>query len=109
MKAAKWRDLSDEELQQKARVNFVMEVGQITETVEVSASAVALKTDDAAVGQVIDNKRVVELPLNGRNIGGLAVLTPGVQYGARQGFNGQGGFPIPGSMVAVSANGQREA
>lgn len=96
------------QLQQKVRVNFTMEIGQITDTVDVSASAVTLKTDDAAVGQVIDNKRVVELPLNGRNIGGLAVLTPGVQYGARQGFDGQGGFPIPGSMVAVSANGQRE-
>lgn len=98
------------QLQQKARVNFVMEVGEITETVEVQASAVALKTDDAAVGQVIDNKRVVELPLNGRNIAGLAVLTPGVQYGVRMGFDGAGtgAFPIPGSLVAVSANGQRE-
>ena len=57
------------QLQQKARVNFAMEVGEITETVEVTAALVRLKTDDAAVGQVIDNRRVVELPLNGRNIG----------------------------------------
>jgi len=96
------------QLQQKARVNFAMEVGEITQTVEVSAALVSLKTDDAAVGQVIDNKRVVELPLNGRNIGSLAVLTPGVQYGQRVGFDGAGGFPIPGNTVAVSANGQRE-
>ena len=96
------------QLQQKVRVNFVMEVGQISETVEVTAAAVTLKTDDAAVGQVIDNRRVVELPLNGRNIGSLAVLTPGVQYGSRVGFDGAGGFPIPGNTVAVSANGQRE-
>ena len=53
------------ELQQKARVNFVLEVGQVTESVEVKASAVALQTDDAAIGQVIENKRVVNLPLNG--------------------------------------------
>ena len=87
-----------------------MEVGEITQTVEVQAAAVALKTDDAAVGQVIDNKRVVELPINGRNIASLAVLTPGVQYGVRMGYDGAGtgAYPIPGSLVAVSANGQRE-
>src|SRR5436309_2003256 len=53
------------ELQQKARVNFTLELGQLAEVVEVRASAAALKTEDAAVGQVIENKRVVELPLNG--------------------------------------------
>jgi carboxypeptidase family protein len=98
------------QLQQKARIDFQLQVGQPNETVEVVANALTLKTEDAAVGQVIDNKRVVELPLNGRNIGGLAVLTPGVQFGIRMGLDGLGasGFPIPGAMVAVSANGQRE-
>ena len=98
------------QLQQKARVDFRLEIGQTTETVEVIASNVALKTEDAAVGSVIDNKRVVELPLNGRNIAALAVLTPGVQFGVRMGLDGQGtgSFPIPGSIVAISANGQRE-
>src|SRR5262245_17067631 len=48
------------ELQQKARVNFRLEVGQRAEVVEVQASATLLKTEDAAVGQVIDNKRVIE-------------------------------------------------
>ncbi len=98
------------QLQQKARVDFHMQVGQTTETIEVVANAFTLKTEDAAVGSVIDNKRVVELPLNGRNIASLAVLTPGVQYGVRMGLDGSGAgsFPIPGSIVAISANGQRE-
>jgi hypothetical protein len=95
------------ELQQRARVDFQLTVGSTTESVQVVASAVALKTEDASIGQVIDNKRVVELPLNGRNISALAVLTPGVQFGSqRSGEDGQGG-QIPGRMVAVYSNGQR--
>src|SRR6266851_7507789 len=97
------------ELQQKARIDFALEVGQATEVIEVHATATALKTEDAAIGQVIDNKRVVELPLNGRNVQSLAVLVPGVQFGLRTGLSdGQSGVPIPGAGIAVSANGQRE-
>ena len=46
-------------LQQKARVNFKLEVGATTERVEVVASGVELKTDDAAIGATIDHKRVL--------------------------------------------------
>lgn len=97
------------ETQQKARVDFVLDVGAVTESVEVVASAVTLTTENAAIGQVIDNKRVVDLPLNGRNMIQLAVMVPGVQYGSRSGgADGQSGFPIPGSGMSVIANGQRE-
>ncbi len=96
------------EYQQKVRVDFKLDVGGTTETVEVQANAIALKTEDASVGGLIENRRVVELPLNGRNLAGLAVLVPGVQYGIRQGYDGTDGYPIPGGLVAVSANGQRE-
>ena len=86
-----------------------LELGNVAESVEVRAGAVTLKTEDATVGQVIENRRIVELPLNGRNMSGLAVLVPGVQYGLRTGLaDGSGGFPIPGAGVSVIANGIRE-
>jgi hypothetical protein len=93
----------------QVRVDFALQIGDVTETVEVSAAAITLNTENAVVGSVVENKRVIELPLNGRNIVALAVMVPGVQYGQRTGMaSGQGGFPVPGSGYSVSANGQRE-
>lgn len=97
------------ETQQKARVDFTLEVGNVTESVEVVASSAVLETENSAVGQVIENKRIADLPLNGRNLIHLAAMVPGVQYGSRSGgADGQGGFPIPGGGMSVIANGQRE-
>lgn len=93
----------------QVRIDFSMEVGEVTETVEVEAAAPTLVTENAVVGGVVENKRIIELPLNGRNVVNLAVLVPGVQYGNRTGLaDGLGGFPIPGQGFSVSANGQRE-
>lgn len=92
----------------QVRQDFALEVGALTETVNVSAAAVTLNTENATVGSVVENKRIVELPLNGRNIVQLAVLTPGVQFGNRSGMNnGEGGY-IPNGAFSVSANGVRE-
>jgi hypothetical protein len=97
--------------QQKARVNVTLEVGATTETVEVVATGVELKTDDAAVSNTIERRRVQELPLLGRNFATLAILTPGVQYGTRMGqdIQAQSAFPFPGAATTLSANGQRDA
>ena len=90
-------------------MDFILEVGSVTETVEVQATGAVLETENSAVGQVIENKRVADLPLNGRNLIHLAAMVPGVQYGSRSGgADGQGGFPIPGGGMSVIANGQRE-
>src|SRR4029079_13798708 len=101
------------ELNLKARIDFHMEVGPETQTVEVTSQAALLSTDQATLGQVVNTRRVEELPLNGRNVGALAVLQPGVQYGGRMGLTdlnsgGGGGIPIPGDTISISANGQRD-
>src|SRR3954454_15722549 len=62
---------------QVARVDFTLAPGTLTESVKVEAAAALLDSETATVGQVIDNKRIVELPLNGRNCLELARLTAG--------------------------------
>lgn len=98
------------ELQQKARVNIQLEIGAATERVEVVATNIELKTDDATLGATIEQKRVTELPVLNRNFASLLVLTPGVQFGTRMGLNAAStaGSFYP-SATQVSANGQRDA
>ena len=54
------------QVQQTARVDFTLSVGQVSETLDVAGQAALLNTEDATVGTVIEEKRIVELPLNGR-------------------------------------------
>ena len=64
-------------LQDRIGVNVVLELGQVTETVEVAGAAPALQTDTSYLGQVVDSQKIVDLPLNGRFFTRLAVLTAG--------------------------------
>jgi len=100
------------QINEKLRVDFTLQVGQVSERVEVTGAVTALKTDEASIGEVIEQKRIVELPVNGRNVGNLATLQAGVMFGSRGGLDGQsgtgGGIPIPGQTIALVANGQRE-
>src|ERR1039457_3075428 len=59
----------------RQRVDVVMQVGAITESVEVKGVAAALETDSSEHGQVISTAAVAELPLNGRNYADLALLS----------------------------------
>jgi hypothetical protein len=58
-------------------VNFTLAPGAVTESVEVNATEVAVRTSDPTLGQVITSQQVAQLPLNGRNFVQLATLTPG--------------------------------
>ena len=64
-------------VQDRLPVNVTLEVGQITETVEVQGTAAPLQTDTSYLGQVVDSQKIVDLPLNGRVFTRLAVLTAG--------------------------------
>src|SRR5688572_24207700 len=55
-------------------INPVLEVGQVTEQVEVQANAAMVETRNSGIGQVIENERILELPLNGRNVVDLVTL-----------------------------------
>src|SRR5262245_52632561 len=58
-------------------INIVLEVGQVAEQVEVQANAALVDTRNSTVGSVIENERVLELPLNGRNVTDLIVAAGG--------------------------------
>lgn len=98
------------EYQQKARVNVALDIGATSERVEVVATGVEMKTDDASLGTTVDQRRVVELPIVNRSFASLLVLTPGVQFGTRMGLSSLSTASsfFPGA-TQVSANGQRDA
>ncbi len=66
------------EVQQTMRIDCAMAVGSVTETVEVNAAAILIQSEKTEVGQVIDSKRILEMPLNGRNYLELAKFSVGV-------------------------------
>lgn len=87
------------DVNQIARIDFTLKTGAISQTVDVSAAATPLTTDSSSVGQVISNKTVVELPLNGRNYLQLAQLTAGVSPSTGSRNTSQGSFTALGQQV----------
>ena len=99
----------DVQVQQTVRLDLEMAVGSVSETVEVSGSVQLLTTENATLGHVVENKRIVELPLNGRNYLQLVSLAPNTSTGfpsAGQARSRQGGFR---SENSISVGGQRSA
>jgi hypothetical protein len=71
-------------------VDIALKIGGVNEQIQVEANAVQVETEATGVGQVMENRRILELPLNGRLATDLIQLTPGV---ITQGVAGAGGFP----------------
>jgi hypothetical protein len=95
------------QVQLNVRLDIGMQLGATTETIEVSAQATLLQSENATVGTVIENKRIVDLPLNGRNALSLVALAPNVSFGfpaAGQAGSRQGGIRADQS---ISVGGQR--
>src|SRR5262245_16925352 len=66
------------QVNQVARLDFSLEIGEVTEQVSVQGEASVLEVESSARGAVIDSRKIVELPLNGRDYNQLALLSPGV-------------------------------
>lgn len=96
------------EVGQQMRLDLVLTLGQATESLDVVGSAELLKTADASLGEVIEQKSIRELPLNGRMLLDLALLAPGshIGHGAQRGDMN----PLywrPGQPSALSIGGNR--
>src|SRR6202795_2333370 len=86
--------------------NIQLKVGEVSESVLITAETALVETATTSLGQVIDEKTVQEIPLNGRHFVDLSLLTPGTVTPPQNGFltaplRGQGSF-------AINTAGQRE-
>jgi hypothetical protein len=93
---------------QTIAINVALTIGSVSETVEVAANASMVETKDSGIAQVIDQNRVVDLPLNGRNltqlltvVGAGTTAPAGDLTGSKniQGSNGSGTFSVGGGQA----------
>jgi hypothetical protein len=66
------------QVNQVARLDFTLEIGDLTATVEVTTATQLIESQTSARGDVIEQRKILELPLNGRDYNQLALLSPGV-------------------------------
>ncbi|MEP6963126.1 MAG: carboxypeptidase-like regulatory domain-containing protein, partial [Acidobacteriota bacterium] len=88
---------------EQARVDFVLTLGDLRQEITVVEAAPLLRTSNAEVGEVIDNKRVVNLPLNGRRFTDLMLLSDNVVAEPR----GTRGAALSNTGSTVAIAGQR--
>ncbi len=89
---------------QNAEVNVTLEIGQVTEVVEVIGEAPLVDTGGATIGEVIERKRVSDLPINGRGALALTMLTAGVISNAGPTNSGFGDRGIQLSSISINGS-----
>ena len=95
------------QVQQSVRLDFALQIGEVTQTVEVQGTGALLQSENGTLGTVIENKAVNELPLNGRNFLGLVALSSNAN--TLSPTSGQAGGRLGGERAAqsISVGGQR--
>ena len=95
------------QVQQAVRLDMTLQVGQVSDSVEISAQAVLLQSENATAGTVIENKAVTELPLNGRSY--LSLVALAANANTLSPSSGQAGSRQGGDRAAqsISVAGQR--
>ncbi|PYT67304.1 MAG: hypothetical protein DMG42_27190 [Acidobacteria bacterium] len=98
------------EINQSARIDVTLQVGEVTQTVEVSGDTPLIQSETSSLGQVVEARKTNELPLNGRNIFNLTTVAPSVvpqgnSYGTPVGKNpfDFANFQVGGSFANQSA------
>ncbi len=96
------------EINRTVRTDVVLAIGAISQSITVAAEAMAIKTDDASISEVVSTRAISELPLNGRDPMSIARMTPGVIQGGKssatgippgEDFNGAGTREIQNSLT----------
>jgi Carboxypeptidase regulatory-like domain len=94
------------QVEQQALVDITLSPGNVGQTVTVSSAPSLIQTEVSSVGQVIDNKKIVDLPLNGRDFTQLVSLTPGALTSNTPGGPSAGGNT--GFTTVAVSGGQSE-
>jgi hypothetical protein len=95
------------QVQQTVRLDLTLEVGQTSESIEVSALADLLQSENATVGTVVETKSITELPLNGRQYLNLVTLAPNVSNFAPPAGQAQSRQGGDRANQSISAGGNR--
>jgi outer membrane receptor protein involved in Fe transport len=83
---------------ENVKLDVTLEIGDVKSTVTVNAAGSQVETEVATLRETVDQKRIVDLPLNGRDAAQLALLVPGVVSGGyNTGVSGQDSFSFNGS------------